>query len=285
MSEEQDLMRAQIDILELFYKIFCTLKGGKKEPNQYFQVQTQPNAPYTKLLSLFDKQTFQCYSQQEIERSLQQIVNNTDMYNSLINNAIHLEKKVDAKSIFTPEIFNSLGGQQSDILLNSSGIALSSNNGMLVNLINGATNTGYDKIYLAKQHDSNYIVQFFGSVTNSERFENVNAKDIQSLVKREAQLNEKAYLDNKTGKQIFSENEIPKSDLKRVGIKWDDLSAVNKKALLDGKETSSLTIQQQMGVKKQYTHGHLRLARTGGDKAEVMFRPMQNIATKIMLKR
>jgi hypothetical protein len=294
MAEEQDLTRAHIDALEIFNKLFRAI-FGKKDPSEYFKVQTPLDKQYIELTSMLDGRTYPCYSKEELQNSMRDIIVRTDMYNELLQNAKsnNFHKPND---LFTPEMFNQLGGQQSPILLNTNYISMNytgtgegKTSEVLLHLLDGAAQRGIDAISIRSLGNNEYDIYFNNHSLDKKRtdvdiLEKVKGESLEKEILRITQMNEKAYLDNKADKKLFSENEVPKAVLKRAGIDWENLSEVNKKALLEGRETSQLTFTQKVGSKKCYTHGHLQLSRIGGNKAQAMFRPAQNIRKKMTMK-
>ncbi|MDR1592763.1 MAG: hypothetical protein LBS16_07810 [Prevotellaceae bacterium] len=277
MAEEHDITKAHIDMLETFTKLFRAF-FGKKEPDEYFKLNLPEDKPYIELTSLLDNRTYPCYSQQDLQNSMRDIIGRTDMYDDLLRNAAHPDFSKPDEAL-TPELFNWLGGKNSPLLLNTDNI-VTFNNELKLNLIKGSAQKGIDAVYIKPMNNNEYGVTFYqnavqGELKSVERLINVKTDDLQKEIMRVTQLNEKACFENKEGKKLFSEDEVPKNDLKKAGIEWNKLSEVNKKSLLEGKETSKLTFSQKAGGKKYFTHGHLQLSRIGGKNAQALFRPAE----------
>ncbi|MDR2126822.1 MAG: hypothetical protein LBP63_08340 [Prevotellaceae bacterium] len=288
MAEEQDLTRAHIDSLEIFNKLFRAI-FGKKEPDEYFKIQTPPDKQYIELTSMLDGCTYPCHSKESVQNAMRDIIGSTDMYNELLQKAAPSDLR-KLRDVFTPEMFNRLGGQQSPILLNTNYIAITGGTTdsdlLTLNLSDGAAQKGIDSVSIKQSGNNEYDIHFNNHLSGAhiDRLEKVEGSNLKNEILRVTRMNEKAYLETKTGKKLFSENEVPKADLKKAGIDWKNLSEVNKKALLEGNETSPLTFTQKIGDKKRYTHGHLQLSRIGGNKAQAIFRPVQNAGMKMIMK-
>jgi spore coat protein U-like protein len=283
MAEETEIAKANIEILDAFFKVFrACLSDNNKQAYHYFSVQTPVDKEYMNIKNLFDGQIFPCYSKQDVQDSIQHIVTSTDMYNSLINNAVHIEN-ANPRDALTPELFNCIGGQNSTILMNTDFIQTDDNN-LHIKFITGASNNGTRSIIITPTEDNHYTIAFNRGEQSGEMLLNVKHSELKDKILFVTELNEKAYMQDKANKKMFVENEVPKYDLKKAGIDWKNLSEVNKKALLEGRETSSLTFMTKKNGLKQYTHGHLQLSRIGGNKAQAMFRPAQNTGKKITMK-
>jgi antirestriction protein ArdC len=71
----------------------------------------------------------------------------------------------------------------------------------------------------------------------------------------------------------FTENEIPKNLLKEAGLKYSELSAVDRKSLLAGKETKAMTVKNAKGEK---TEGTLSLKRNRDKSVSLVIKPVQS---------
>jgi len=287
-QEGQEIAQIQSELLKAIMLCLMSAKQMNNNAYDYLTVlPVEPDKPYIELKRLLDDRAYQCFSIKDVERSLKHIINETDMYNNLVMNAdvASFQGKADVKAIFTPDLFNKLGGQNSEILLNTMDIALLKPDTLSLSLIEGASQAGYNAVFLTKKADDKYNVEFVGQHTYKE-LKDIKTDDLKNVIKNEAQIKDKAYLDNKTGKKLFTEDEIPKDQLKRAGIKWSDLSETNKKALMDGKESSAVTISHRFNSdgKKGFTNGHLQLSRIGGNKAQFMFRPLQQKGMKKQIR-
>jgi hypothetical protein len=274
MSEGEELSKLGSEVMKMFFMFACNIRGSrKKTPEDYFTIlPTPPNKPYIELRRLIDGKDYQCYSIKGIERSLNEILRTTDMYNNLTMNA-NVPDGMDAKRVFTPDLFNKLGGQNSDILLNTIDISVLSADKVQLHLLKEASAKGYTDITI-KQDAGKYALEFYNDRIYYE-IKDVSSENMTRAIKDEALLKEKAYLDNKTGRKLFTDDEIPKDVLKQVGVKWSDLSETNKKDLLEGREALA-TITHKFGYGgKKHSRGYLQLSRMGGNRAEFMFRPVQ----------
>jgi hypothetical protein len=285
MSEDTGIDKLGSEILRLFFILAGALNRKGDDPLQYFtMLQTEPGKEYIQLQQLLDGKQYQLYSVKDIERSLNEIIRTTDMYNNLTLNA-DTPYGISAGSVFTPELFNKLGGYQSDILLNTMDVSVLDEKSVQLHFLKGASEKGYSSLLIEKQANDNNYSLVFTSERKSGEFNDVKGEELAQTIKNEASLNDKAYLHNKTGKKLFSTDEIPKDVLKEAGIKWNDLSETNKKALLEGRETSMLTIKHKFGNAKQNcSRGFLQLSRIGGNRAQFMFRPAQNVGMKMTMK-
>jgi len=70
----------------------------------------------------------------------------------------------------------------------------------------------------------------------------------------------------------FTEKEIPGATLKNMGIKFSELSVVNKHNLLNGKDTNELTIKDSAGFKMQ---ARLSLRRNADNSVTLFYKPVQ----------
>jgi antirestriction protein ArdC len=92
-------------------------------------------------------------------------------------------------------------------------------------------------------------------------------KEVKSGVQFKLEANDKPFrnilpllAESKTnGKLLFSKNDVPKNEFKRLGIKVSDLSASDLNRLLTGKETKSLSIKHPETGEK--TTGSISLVR------------------------
>ena len=212
MAEEQEITRAHVEVIDIFAKLYRAFYSNK-EASQYFRLNSPEDKPFVELTSLFDNQIYQCYSKDDIQNSMRDIIGRTDMYNDLLRNAKNTTSKPD--EVFTPELFNQLGGNNSPILLNTDNILIT-NDELKLNCIQAASQKGYEAVYITPINNE-YGVSFLGSNKSIQ----VKPENLLSEIMREGQINEKAYLENKDNKKIFSENEVPKNDLKKAGINWD----------------------------------------------------------------
>lgn len=83
----------------------------------------------------------------------------------------------------------------------------------------------------------------------------------------------------------FSMNDIPRDDLKRVGINCSDLSKTNLKQLLEGKETSTVTVTAKDGNVLKKMEGKLSLQRNPDSSVSLQFRPVVQLERKTGIKR
>jgi len=72
----------------------------------------------------------------------------------------------------------------------------------------------------------------------------------------------------------FTEKDIPKNLLKEAGIKFSDLSAVDKKNLLAGKETKPMAVTNTKGEKME---GTLSLKRNKDKTVSLIIKPVQDL--------
>jgi hypothetical protein len=274
MAEDIGIDKLGSEVLRMFFILAGAVNLKENDPLQYFtMLQTELGKDYIQLQQLLDGKPYQLYSVNDIERSLNEIICTTDMYNNLILNA-NKPDGITPESVFTPELFNKLGGYQSDILLNTIDISVLSDKSVQLHFLNEASEKRYHSLFIEKQADRDDYSLVFSSERESKEINGVKGEELAQTIKNEASLNDKAYLLNKTGKKLFSTDEIPKDVLKEAGIKWDNLSETNKKALLEGRETSMLTVRHKYGdTKRNCSRGFLQLSRIGGNKAQFMFRP------------
>jgi len=72
--------------------------------------------------------------------------------------------------------------------------------------------------------------------------------------------------------ELFTEKDMPKNMLKEAGLKYADLSAVDKKNLLNGKETKAMTVKNAKGEKVEAT---LSLKRNNDKTVSLIIKPVQ----------
>jgi hypothetical protein len=275
MSEGTELSKLGSEVLRLFFMLARSISRNRTPDDYFTLLPADPRKPYIELQRLIDGKSYQCYSVKDIERSLSEVIRTTDIYNNLILHA-NTPDGIHAGDVFTPDLFNRLGGYQSDILLNTKEVSVRDEKSVQLHFLKGASEKGCHALSVEKQHTGDTYSLVFFSEQGSKEINDVKADQLIQTIKNEVLLKNKAYLYNKTNKKLFSMDEIPKDVLKQAGIKWSDLSETNRKALLEGKETAAVTITHKFGNgKKQYSRGYLQLSRTGGNRAEFMFRPVQ----------
>jgi hypothetical protein len=274
MSEGvEEISKLESEVMKMFFMFACSINRNRTPDDYFTLLPADPDKPYIELQRLIDGKSYQCYSVKDIERSLNEIIHHTDMYNNLTMNADVPNDRISAKSVFTPDLFNQLGGQNSDILLNTIDISVLSADKVRLHLLKEASAKGYTGITIEKQAETGKYMLTFCNDRSSYEVKETSSEHMIKTIKDEAILKEKAYLDNKTGRKLFTDDEVPKDVLKQAGIKWSDLSETGRQALLEGRE-ASVTITHKFGNRgKKYSRGYLRLSRTGGNKAEFMFRP------------
>ncbi|MDR2233700.1 MAG: DUF4099 domain-containing protein [Tannerella sp.] len=276
-----DVARLQRDIADVFNQLFFGL-GQKKSNNHrdYFSVNQENNNVSIK--SHFDGQKVTPDSRKELEKFIAEEVQKTNTYNSTIDDAIGKNRE-NAGDIFTPKVFMDLGGHNSDLLKCTDKIDIVDfqfEKHIQLNL-SKSSSYDYDGVMLnANPVDNEYMIGF-RKKGESEFLDwsHVPADKLEVFIKEKTQLNEKAYLADMKKGFLFKENEIPMKKLKEAGIKWDELSAVNRNQLLKGRETSVLTVKGNGN--NEYKKGHLKLQRTGADSAALMFRQSNHKAMSI----
>jgi len=272
-QEGQEIAQVQAEMLKVLIMLACSTKQLNNSNTDYLSVlPIDPEKPYIELERTFDGKNYKCYSLEDVQNSHREIVKETDMYNNFVIRAdISKNSNLkDAATVFTPELFMKLGGQNSNLLLNTDNISILEDNKVSFNLNNNASEIGISSI-LIKSSGEEFNIGFVGE-NNSIANMNVRLDQFNDVVKNEAKLKD---FTNLTEKKLFEEKDVPKDNLKNAGIKWDELSETNKKSLLDGKETSKLTVTYTQDNKKNYVSGYLQLSRIGGNKTQILFRPLE----------
>jgi len=290
MSDGGEIKNIQENIVGMFEKLFFGLLRLNNNPKDYFSASTMDDEA-VKLTSLFDGKEYDCRTKNEAQNSVSEMVTQKNYYDSLINriNLTH-PPEIRKEQYFTPQMFNDLGGQHSAILKNADSIGIQEDGDKKVAYIgfNKDASNNYAGFSISPYNESNkeYLVGFASkeSLSLPVRYVVLGSDNLEKEIKNTTQLNEKAFLSNKKEGFMFNEEEAPKEQLKEAGLKWKDLSEVQKRDLLTGKETSAVTIagKNEKG-KKIYYRGHLQLHRTGANSADFMFRKTSSRTLKLNL--
>jgi len=268
-----DIAKVQHEAVDVLAKIFIGLGARGRKNDDFFSVKRMGDS--VKLTSLLDGKEIDCRTKQDVEKGAANIVGNKNFYDSLIERIpVYDNLKGNANEYFTPKMFNDLGGQDSAILKNIESIGINNYGGIKHSFLAFPNNASadFEGFYLSHHENDKYKVGLIGRDGKEMQWFEVGSKELENKIKEIIQLNEKANLLNKKEGYLFSENEVDKEKLKQFGIKWGDLSEMQKNDLLKGKETSSLTITRNTNGKKIYEKGHLKLARTGANSADILFR-------------
>jgi len=279
---DDDIKRMLDDIGDIFFRKnqYPFLgRSGKRSRNDYFSANmvNYADKPYLNLTSKLDGTENRCYTKQEAEKTMNDIVDKKNHYDTLIENI----KEENAGIRFTPQMYNDLGGQNSVLLKNTERMEI-------VNLfdkffvqfeLNKQASKEYDafcvRLYNEYDRPDEYIyaLRTKGEFPKWEQYLSGDAALEKNLMETLA-LDENACLSNKREGYLFSENEVNKDGLKQAGIKWSDLSEVQKRDLLKGKETTAVTItSKNKKGKNVYQKGHLKLSRINANSADIIFRP------------
>jgi hypothetical protein len=278
------------DAMNIANELCCISSNHKKEAKDYFSSLLVDEAkPYLKLTSLFDGQNYTCYSKEEIEQSVSDIVGKTNLYDHIIqkiNEPDHL--KGGKNEYFTPQLFNDLGGQNSQILPNIERIEIGDDGDSTYSFLKFSDSASSVHHGFSISHSSDadgvYNVMFRSKDSKNMEWAYCHFKELERKIKEMSKLNEDAYLINKRHGFKFNEDEVPKHQLKRAGLAWDKLSEVQKRDLLKGEETSSVTVSVNMNGKNMHYRGHLQLSRINSNSADFIFRPNNNQGIKKMFK-
>jgi hypothetical protein len=289
MSDGGEIKNIQENIVGMFEKLFFGLQQFNSIPDDYFSTSTSGDT--VKLSSLFDGREYDCPTKKEIQNSMSDIVAQKNMYDNLLNRMAFIDlPEGNREQYFTPQMFNDLGGQHSGILKNVDSIGVSDYGDKKNAYFN--FNKDASRIYSGfsispyNKTNNEYVVGFIYKdyLSLPVRYVIFDSDNLEKEIKDETQLNEKAFLSNKKDGYSFNGEEVPKDRLKQAGLKWKDLSEVQKRDLLTGKETSPVTITVQNGKgQKKFYRGHLQLHRTGATSADFMFRKTSARALKMTL--
>jgi len=270
---------------------------NKLTPTQWGKEAAEANARMlrergvNKHIRVVDKLTWYNEQIKSKEESLKILT----QYVSSLNKKNHYDRLIETRPLyeridkyFTPQMYNDLGGDNSDILKYVKSIDTHNfcdNAHVYFEFTNGASNlcsgfyllgydsiTGYEMVEGyggIKSDDYKYNVGFVLNNQPSIKWDNVNSDELQSSIQHYMQLNEKACLTEKKNGFQFSENEIPKGELKQAGIKIADLSAVDMNNLRQGKETGEIAIV----TKGEKQVGTIRLVRKEDNSVSVSVNP------------
>jgi hypothetical protein len=246
----------------------------------YFSVLpvNDPEKPYIKLTSILDGKEYDCFSKKDIENSMSEIAGNKNKYENIINRKDSILSSVDNNSYFTVKMYNDLGGQNSAILNNTARFTILDSEeadgvkskAVVFNLEDGAS-PNYKSIILSPVENGMYK----GSFVMEKKLTpfTFSPEELEKKLKETIQLNEDAYLSNKKDGYKFNESEVDKESLKESGLRWSNLSEVQKHDLLMGKESSPVTVRGKNAEGKDiYLRGNLQLSRIGANSAEFMFK-------------
>jgi len=294
MSESADeISKLHTDVAEIFAKLIFANGLGKMKRDELFQLGSKlktrkyamppvPNSKNVKLTSQDGKQ-YICSAKADIEIAILEMLTKEKIYENTIKRInsgkdVHVDKHSD----FTKQMFASLGGVDSELLHNTERMELFKDEHNKISIrfdLNNLASKEYGSVYLRHYTESDRPYEYMvglrkhGDNTQIEQYLSNDAQ-LERFLTEKLVLNEKACLINKKEGYLFNENEIDKAQLKDAGIKWSELSEVQKNDLLKGKETSSVAITRlDKNGKKHYSKGHLKLSRLDANSANVLFRP------------
>ncbi|MDR1370268.1 MAG: ssDNA-binding domain-containing protein [Dysgonamonadaceae bacterium] len=133
----------------------------------------------------------------------------------------------------------------------------------------GLATGGY---YNFQYPDSGYEFQLMGGDKMLKNIRSLDGDAGMNLSVKEANKTEKKQL--AAGK--FMKSEIPKGELKLLGLKLSDLSATDTKNLLSGKETKTLLLKNQKGDRMNAT---LTLHRNSNNTVSITMKPVKSANT------
>jgi hypothetical protein len=214
MSDTSGYERFNAEVLRIFADMALSLSSANKKQSDFFDtLYVDGEKPFIELKSLYDGAKITCYTKEELEKGMTDIVRNTEMFESLKN-------RTAGGSVLTVSEFNALGGHRSDLLAHAISIERQSDHSLQLNLAEGTS-----------------------------RPDNIAIDD----------------------------DEIKKSELKKAGIQWDDLSFSDRKRLKSGKETSTLTIAfSEKNGRNRHVRGKLSLKANPDNTFSFAFRQAQN---------
>jgi|GEM_PF-6749134 len=291
MSDGGEIKNIQENIVSIFEKLFVGLQGFNRNPQDYFSASTIGDT--VKLTSLFDGKEYDCRTKNDVQRSASDMVKQKSHYDSLINriDLTHLPDR-NREQYFTPQMFNDLCGQHSDILKNADSISVQDYGDKKMAYISFSkdASNSYAGFSISPYNETNneYIVGFTykDSLSLPVRYVVLCSDNLEKEIKNITRLNEESFLANKKEGYMFNEDEAPKEQLKQAGLKWNDLSEVQKRDLLRGKETSVITVTGKNDKgKKTFLRGHLQLQRTGASTADFMFRKASKPTRALKINR
>ena len=287
MSDGGEIKNIHENIVNMFEQIFLGLLRLNRKPKDYFSVSKEEEV--LNLSSFMDGKDYQCSTQQDIHKAMSEIVSQKNHYDNLVESiTFQNTPEVRREEFFTPQMYNDLGKQNSVIIKNTESIhitpvknetgKLTDEKATLLRLKQKAS-LDYHQIILhpfSADEKEWKVTLIKDERTYSTRYARPEA--LEKNLQEWTGLNENERIQTK-----FDENEINKEQLKQVGLKWNNLSEVQKRDLLSGKETSAVTItvKNEKG-KKTYRRGHLQLQRTNAKTTDFLFRkaPTQSLKMK-----